>query len=392
MKVKNIFLLLFVAIAIIVLFNSFVTNILSYSSEVDSFTYHIPLARNFINLNFTQLDVIPQGLGYYPGIGELILALFMLTRVSIILYNPVILIFLFYSLKKLGEINRLKKINSLFFAFSICLTPTVIRLLTNQKVDVLVLLLFTQLLISLIKLNKNNITYLKIGFFAGLLIGVKYSGILYATTLLVVFIKQFFKYLNLRKFFLFIIPTMLLGLSWYLRNYLLKGNPFYPVSIFGLQGNPDFFPEKWTFTKTLFSLPKGWWLVAQAYVSEYLLWAVTPFVVFGYVAIRKIKKLSIEPIVIKLFLIGLINFLFLLPQHNGPSLEINISEVRFSYVSITPMILGTFLIAQKHKFITELLILTLLTAISVLPLFDYHPKILFLCLIMMCGYLIIKHK
>jgi hypothetical protein len=362
-------------------------------NEIDSITYHVPLSKNFSNLNYIKLDNIPLGLGYYPGVGEVLLSLVIGLSLPLGFYNIFLFIVLFFSLGSLFRSLSTNKNLSIIFSAVVCLLPTIVRLISNQKVDILVLILFSELLKSFIKLDRSNFAYLKVGLFTGFLTGTKYSGILYALSLFIVFWKEIRKNIDFKKILYLIMPILVIGFSWYLRNYLVKGNPFYPTTLFGFEGDPNFFYDKLTLSKAMFTIPGGLWAVIQSYVSEYLIFTISPLIIFGYLIYNKfIKKVSSKPLFWKLLFISLLNFLFLLPQPGGATFETAIQVVRFSYAAMVPAILGVFLIAEENKLHEPLAVIAVLSAASVLPLLNMYPKLIFLWLVVISAFLIIKRK
>ncbi len=98
-------------------------------------------------------------------------------------------------------------------------------------------------------LQKRNVTMILAGLTAGILLGSKGSGPLFIAILSVAVIIQHAikqvtssetKNFNLKKiimestkfyFFLFFIPALLMGGYWYIKNWIIYGNPVYPMEI-----------------------------------------------------------------------------------------------------------------------------------------------------------------
>ena len=75
-----------------------------------------------------------------------------------------------------------------------------------------------------------------------------------------------------------------------------------------------------------------------------------------------------------LFTLGYANFILYLLS---PSWYMNtVSDLRYLYPSIIPLIMGIFLLVKQNKLSQKLYILVLLSAISVLPQISFRPKII----------------
>ena len=255
-------------------------------NELDSLGQHIPLAESILNGRLFNPAELHSGLGYYLPVGEIILAAFIKVGFPLGLYNVVSLIILFYLCYKLALRIGLESKLSFFFAFSISYLNSIIRLIPTQKNDIWLNAFFVFLLYLLLKPRKGIKYILLLGVSTGLLIGVKYSGILFAVILFTFYFKVIRKYLSPAGLTVFFVPVFLLGLIWYLRNYILTGNPIYPVNILGFRGHPNFVvPQGYENFLDIYSIK----MTLDAWVSEYLLWSLLP-VYFLYSYFKKGKS------------------------------------------------------------------------------------------------------
>ncbi len=346
--------------------------------EVDSLIYHIPLAESFARGDFINLSHISQGLGFYPGVGEIILSFFIKLGIPLGFFNILGLILLFFGLKGLGESFKLGKNISIIFAASFCLLPTVLRLIPVQKNDIWLAVFFVYSFILFRNPKSKSSYFLKLGIFLGALIGVKYSGILVALSLIIVFWKNIKRYINFENFLALFSPILIIGGFWYLRNYILFENPFYPVGLFSFEPNPDFSNIVWDSFVEVFLAKKGFLLISQAFFSEFLLWSFAPLILIVYLLFWKEKKPLGD--IKKLGSLFLFLFLSLLLQPAGPFYQSAVSLMRFFYPLMITVILLLFVIAKQFKLLVFLSFMALLSSVAILSQLDYHPKLIIIWL------------
>jgi hypothetical protein len=295
-------------------------------------------------------------------------------------FNLLSLILLFYICNKLAVSWGLSKHESLVFSFAIITLNSVLRLVLNQTVDVWVAVFFAWSLYLFRKKESGFYFYFFLGTAVGLLIGVKYSGLLFAIALGVFFYRHLPQVYNIRKLLAFLFPVLMFGLSWFIRNYILTGNPIYPGRLLDFPFHPQFKLQDWSTLKTLFLYKNGFLLFLQALVSEYLFWALSfvvfPLIIFLYFA----KRLSLGYEIKLLACLGLVNLCIylLLPSWPGNV----ISDLRYAFVVVIPSSLAVFLLAKKLGTMNELILISLLSSISVITQFTFRPKIIFIWLIM----------
>jgi len=318
--------------------------------------------------------------------------LFIKLNVPSNLFNVLGLILLFFSCRHTARVFGLSKPTSLVFATTFSLLPTVLRLVLTQTIDIWLAVFFLWSLSLLQKPKRSVLYFLKIGFSLGLLVGVKYSGILLTLALLVVYLRKLFAALTIKRVIAFSIPFFIFGLSWYMRNWIIAGNPIYPVAFLGWRADPNFHATDWTSIK-VFLAPGGAWLMTQALISEYLFWSLAPLLVIlisFYSIIKKRKELFKD--LLPLLVLAIINFIIFLPQPSLPDAQIVVSNMRFVYPAMIPLILLIFLIAKRLRILKEITFIALLSSISVLPQLDYRPKLVIVWLIFIVALFIKQTK
>jgi len=354
-------------------------------NELDSLGQHIPLAQAILKGEIFNPPLLGSGIGFYMPMGEVILAIFIFFGIPLGLYNVAAIVILFYLCIKLGERVGLSLNTSIVYAFSISFLNTITRLIPTQKNDLYLNVFFIWFLYLLLEPNKKIKHYLLLGISGGLLIGVKYSGIILAAILIVLYFDNLKNYMN-RNYLAFLAPLILLGLIWYVRNLYLTSNPFYPVSILGFEGNSNYLvPHGY---ENLLRM-KSSILTLEAFISEYLVWSFIPIIMI--LALYK-RKLSEFHDVGKLLLLGVLStaIYFL-----GPTdfTRINItSNMRFLQPAFIVFILITFLITNKIGKGKEIALISLLSSIMILSQLQYNPKLIIVWIIFIMFVLLNKNR
>lgn len=323
--------------------------------EGDSLAYHLPLARNILARNFSRL----ASLEYYPGAGETILAIFMGLQLPLNLYNLLGWSLLCYMVFRLGKHFGLASPLAIVLATSVGALTSVVRLIPTQTIDIWLAIFYLWTVLLLESPQKTWIYFLKLGCGLGLIIGTKYSGPLFLLPLLIIYAPKFIKTFQ-TKALISLLPISMLGLSWYLRNWILKGNPLYP------SGSADFHLLNWQLWKTPLFTAFGGFKLLEALISEYLVWAIAPLL-----ALRsgdtKLKFLGFANLTVCMFL---------------PTWPENIiSDLRYTYIAFIPCMLAIFLWFQRRGQAKHIALVALATMVAVIPQLDYFPKLFFVTLL-----------
>lgn len=336
----------------------------------DSWDYHIPISQSILHGTFLTLPHVTIGQIYYPGSSEAINSLLLLLHIPLTLSNIIAMFFLIFCLYKVARVFNMKQYYSILFAITFITLNAVVRWQNAVSIDIWVAVFFTLSIILLEKPEKTPTYFAKLGFVCGMLIGSKYTTFYYLIIFLIFYGKKLMKYINPQRFFAFFIPFSIFGLFWYIRNYLLKGNPFYPIPIFGFKG-------PLSFTDTIFNeaihhpLP-----LLNAAFSEYHLWFLSIIVAITVMAKALFKKNMKLDMMTKLFLLGIFTFIIFLTFPTDAQPWIMVSSFRYSYPAFIPLILGVFIFASNFKKEEWLGYFAVANMISVLSM-TYYPKLLF---------------
>lgn len=160
--------------------------------------------------------------------------------------SALLIIATFYNILKMFEIDRRL---CLLLGVAFITLPQVNYFLWNQKVDIMLTAFFIlslNFLYEYIRSGKNpSLVYSLIC--AGIVAGTKTFGLLYGLLLYAAILYVGIRERQQIKLFVFIIGSLLcliFALVWPIRNWMIWGNPFYPMSIslFGVQifGGPGF--------------------------------------------------------------------------------------------------------------------------------------------------------
>jgi hypothetical protein len=355
----------------------------------DSWDYHIPIAINILDGNFLShppdiishwhypdtskaLTKIPQW--YYPGSSEAINSLLILLHIPLTLSNIFATIVLFICLWKLALTFRLDKYYSLLFATAFCTLNVVVRWLNAVSIDIWIAIWFALSIILLEHPRKSFFYFIKLGLVLGMLIGSKYTATYFIVVLLLFYIRNLLQYINISRFLIFLIPFTIFGLFWYIRNYFLTGNPFYPLSKFGFKG-----PFSLNDTVLIETIRYPIEMINAAF-EEYHLWIFTVLIAlvvifYQYIIVKKFTLSNMQ----KLFLIGLINSILYLNFPTSPQAWIMVSSFRYSLPAFIPLILATFMLAAKYRKEGLIGYIVIANMISVLTM-TYYPKLILIYL------------
>ncbi len=357
----------------------FYLGIISRPHEGDSLNYHIPIAKAYLNGDVffpEKIKGVPF-LKYSPGASEGVLSLFYALHVPPNLYNVLGVVFFFFTLFFLGKRFGLSKEMGMLFAISIVTLNGIVRWLDTQIIDIYLASFFVLSLALLQKPEKKVSYFVKLGVTLGMLVGSKYSGMLFGVILMLIFSRRILPFLSIKRVMGFVAPFSLFGASWYLRNYLSTGNPLYPQGFLFFK-DAGFDILKLQVIRVVTSSWFGFFGTMNAFISEYMIWGLSVPIIIVYVISSAVKKIKMNPGILLLLIIGILNFLIyaFLPSDNKD--YIMVSVIRYSYPAVVPFILAVFLLAKEYKKETHLGIVVFSNMIwSGFPMF-YNPKLIFI--------------
>lgn len=384
-----------------VLLSSIFTAVHYLPTEADSLYYHIPLAESFLQGNFVAAQYGEKIHMYFPAATEALLAVQLALGVPIGFFNVFGLLALLGSCYLAGRAYDLEKDASLTFAATVSTLYGVVRWVHAQTVDIWLAAYYVALLALLKKPQKSWGYFLNVGILLGFLIGSKYSGPLFAVGLCLVMGQSFWQLLKpsmlstenilnhnytaaaVSLMWLKVSVagafTLLIGGFWYLRNWLVMGNPVYPLNtpfFLGVEGNEIIAVTVWK----AFLLYPG--QMIDGMISEFMIW---PVVLLGMLVYRTPTWRPLCP----LLFLALCNFIVFLFLPSGDSMQLHVSQYRFAYVVIIPVILAFFIAAKKIHTFAEVLPIAVFSNVLVITTFAYRPKILIIVTLL---YLVVKNK
>ncbi|OGK63066.1 hypothetical protein A2334_00310 [Candidatus Roizmanbacteria bacterium RIFOXYB2_FULL_38_10] len=368
MKKQNLHLLATVSLSIFlfIFLHIFYTGVVTTPTELDSVMYHIPIAKSYLNGRIFSSPSSPLMHRYFPGASEGILAFFMLLHIPLNLYNVLGILCLFLACFALGKRAGLGTDLSLLFATSFSSLNGIVRWANVQVVDIWMGVFYACLIFMFLKPEKKPGYFFKLGIVTGMIVGTKYSGPLFLSVLLLFYGKKLIEKLDIKRLIWFLIPFCICGLFWYIRNYLVKGNPVYPIALFSWPG-----VENWALEtpvwKGAISYPLS---MLSALISEYTGWGV--LVILSPILVLYMRGISLIFITIALFNLMVYS---LLP--NGDAYLVHVSNLRYSYPVFILFILAVFEFAKQKKKEEILAVFAIGNMLFSLQ-FPYHPKLLFL--------------
>lgn len=378
-KIKLSFIAKFsLVIFIFLIFYYFYAGIRSIPWEGDSLGYHIPIAKLILSGNIINpaLETYTFPTDFYrlyqPGAIESLLSLLILTKIPLNIFDVFGVIFFFFVMYKVGRSYGLTNNFSVIFASSMGTLHTIMRWVLSQTIDVWLASFFGLSLILIRKPDKTIRYFLSLGICLGMLFGGKYSGPVYFLILIILFGKSLLKFINFKRIIVFLIPFSLLGLSWYVRNLILTGDPYFPQDIPFFKGI-EYHVLDYPAGQMLLKYPKVW---LNALISEYTVWSLSlltaPILFFRFR--NKLGK-TLTTDIGKLLIISVLCLIVYLFLPSGPTPSLITSVFRYTYPAFVCLILSIYLLAKKFGKEVFLGIIAL-TNMIILPELSYHPKIL----------------
>lgn len=393
-KLVNFLAFLTVFCFVYFLLQSVYTGFLKTPDEVDSLSYHIPLAKNILAKGWWLAPKLPMGLGYYPAVGESLLALLLILGEKWLnIFNVAGLILVFAAAYLLGREFKLQKQLAVIYAVAVAFLVPGIRLVNNQTVDIW-FEFFCLLAMFALASGRKYGSFLS-GLSLGLTAGTKFSGPLAVFLIFLIGRKKLGRF-SIGKALSFLLPLFLTGGFWYLRNFWQTGNPFFPgnLDLLGIhfRGHPGNRLTDWMPLKTVFLLPGGGWYLIESLVTEFNLWLVfVGWLVFDLGRdLRRVGGLkSRSREVVRLLVLGF--FLFLI-FFITPSWQWNfVSDLRYSLPGWALMLLSFFVYYGK-KNIYLVLTAGIFSVVAVLPFLTYHPKLIFFLAPVVLGTVLLFSK
>lgn len=349
-----------------------------------SLDYNVPIAKTILSGDFLHVPSNHPFM-YFPGSSHVILAVFLLLGLPN-LFGLLGLVFIFIVCKKLGDVFGLNRYMSIIFASSICTTISVIRTIGDQSIDKWLFAWFVLCVFLLEKPQRSLKFCLFLGFSLGMLIGTKYSGPLFFLAILPVYGKTLLSFLSPLRFLVFNLTFISVGLFWYIRNFILEGNPYYPANLPFLKGYPNYTQQDWMLWKIPFEYPQNIVPLLNAFLSEYMLWAFSGFVIAWFVVYSYRKKQSIDTRIIRVIYLAITTGLMSLLLPITPPYKIDlfhiISDMRYVYIVVALLVLAIFLIADKYKKNSFLATVSLINSFPLFSFLQYQPKIFVISIIL----------
>jgi len=212
-------------------------NGLSPMSEIDSVGYHLPIMSNFIRTGGVW-DVFHAGFvgpnTFFPANHEALQS-FLTMFVGDINLNFIVTllgVILFYV--ALVDFARGRKLASFFAVLGVVSVPFLFGQFLNVQVDLFLFSLFGASVVMILSsiLNNDKGELAKAFLVLGLVVGTKYNGLPQVVILIPLVVAAFWHF---RKSFKGVIWMPLLALAtgsfWYIRNWIVAGNPLYPFGI-----------------------------------------------------------------------------------------------------------------------------------------------------------------
>ncbi len=366
-------------IAVIISFHYILPDIIGspggYFPGGESVSVHIAMAKMILNGSILHPPNLIENF-LFPASNHLLLALILLTRIPVNLFNVIGIAALFAVALYTGKIFNFTRIYAVFFAIALCSIYGILRYALAQQIDIWLLVWFLLTLILLYKPKPTMLYYVFLGFSSGMLFGSRYFTCVNLLILLILYYRNFFKYLTIKRFLIFACLVCILGVSWYIRNYIATGNPFYPQGFLMFKGACQNECYMNTVLKTVITHPA---FIISAFISEYMIWSFA-FVLLPIFSIitfitKQHKKFTT---VNKLILLGMINILIYLFFPSSDVYHGVVSSVRYSFPIYGTFMLALFVLAKQLHYEKLLEIITFANISFLILPYPYHPKLLYL--------------
>lgn len=343
--------------------------IVTTPSEGDSVLLHIPLAKKL--LTDKLLHPNPRVDILYPASTEVILLGFILGHIPLNLFNLVGIFVLFAASFLLGRGLGFDKYLSLVLGISISLLHAIVRWSPTQKPDIWMLAFFVLILWVINKKNKSKFDYLLLGVFSGFFIGAKFTAPVFFLIIFILFSKNFLSGINITKILLFLIPCLIIGCSWYIRNYFVIGSLVYLPDYSFISKGPTIPLTDHAWKAYVFYPLRTF----NAYISEFMIWSFGILIIPVWIFLK--RRESIAFLVGRYYLLGLGILIVSLLLPFWSSYTQIVGTMRYIFPMVFVFMLCIFQIARYYK--KELLLFQVVLVNIIISLqSDYHPKVILL--------------
>jgi len=342
----------------------------------DSLDYHMPIAQDYLNGTVFSIPAKVNPYINFPGASESILSLFILFHIPVALFCVFGWVILFVLLRKMGLHFKLGNELSLIYATAFTSVLSVLREMDTQSIDMWMAVWFVLLVLLLESPKKTFKYFLFLGIVFGMLVGSKYTGIFYMLVLLAIYGLRLIKLLNWSRILAFLVPFLLIGVSWYVRNLIARGDPLYPIPFLFFQGDQHIDNlNNYVLWKELLNGHAA--IIFVALVSEYLVWGLS-FIPFLFFFMKNLRKKFVDPPTSRLFWLCFLLFLtsFFMYSFLPTDYHFVVSNMRYMYSDIIMFMLVFFIMAKKYKLVQEIALLAIFNSIAVVSYIIYHPKLI----------------
>lgn len=315
----------------------------------DSLNYHFTFAVEWLKNNnlITPITIADDpSPSFYPINGSLFYLWLILPLKNVFIADLGQLpffIFTFIVVYSIGKKISLDTKHSLVAALLFTLIPNYFKQIEIAYVDVMVAMFFL-FAVNFLFLLKKDFSLKNIALFSlslGFLVGTKTIGLTFSFLLIIPFF--YFCLRNLKRIYLifpFVFFVIISGGFSYLNNYILTGNPLYPLSykLFGYHIFPGVkeIPAYRTHTVEDYKLSKA--LFHEGLGAQTILFGI-PGILFGIFSFLRSKQKK-EPFLIYFFLIPIL--LYLMYRYMVP-----LANVRYLYsLMALGIIMGVYLYLQ----------------------------------------------
>jgi len=208
-------------------------------AEIDSIAYHLPIVSKLISTG-SIWEVFHAGYvgpnTFFPANHEAIQAFFAVQIGNMDFgYIVTLLSFLllYSSLLDLGR-KRVSKLFIFIIALSSASVPFLFNQFLNLQIDLFMFSLFGSAIALIVSsiVNEDKLDLDKACLVLGIMLGAKYNAVPQIIVLIPFLIFVFlYHYKSLKSIFWYPLLVFLPGAVWYVRNWIIAGNPIYPFGL-----------------------------------------------------------------------------------------------------------------------------------------------------------------